>query len=466
MKKLIGFLSFYLISLSAFSQNKYIDDFDYLLFTIKDTYAGYRDKVKGIEFDALIRRVKKIHTKDTFALLSQITTFFNDRHILLTDDEIGNQKIDTQQCKLDSQMLRAYFSKKKLKDKFEGYWLSEYDYCVIALKKIRSNPVTYYGYVMETKMKAIPGYCIFKMTQQKDGTFYTDYIDENLAYRAFLKIRFKNENILWGGTYGGRWRHINNYQSGMLKSLSTFSFKPVFMQLDKNTVMLRMHDFGAYNIKHYDSLIKANKIAIDSAKTLIIDIRNNPGGYVKNYFPLLPYIYTGPIVRSGGYTIVSNNYLKQHEEKIQNLFAKGDSISAKNYIAFRDTFLLAKKGQPYYFNDDTLAKSLPILTKPQNVAVIANNICMSAAEMMLLHFKQSDKVKIFGEPTCGAVDYLNVMSFTLPYSKYSLTVPSAKRRVSANEPSYDIKGIPPDIEISDSVTDWVDYVKKYYDERK
>jgi Peptidase family S41 len=466
IKKLINFLLLYCIGCGTSAQKPFNNDFDYLSFTIKDTYAGYQDKVKGKEFDKLVNQVKKSSSKDTFALLSRMSSFFRDKHILLTDDEIANQKVDTLNCRKDSQMIREYFVNKCSKDEYEGYWISEYDYCIIAFKKIKTNPVTYYGYVVENKMKAISGYCILKMVRQKDGTYYTDYIDENLGYRAFLYTKFKSKKIFWGGTYAGRWRHIMDYKPGMLKSLTTFSYKPVFSQIDANTVMLGMYDFSAYNIKRYDSIIKVNKKAIDSATTLIVDIRNNPGGYIKNYLPLLPYIYTGPIVRSGGYTIVSDNYMKQHEEKIQNALSKGDTLSANKLIAFRDTFLLVKKGHPYYYDDDTLAKNLPMLAKPKNVAVIANNICMSAAELMLLHFRQSNKVKIFGEATYGAVDYLSAMSFILPHSKYSLTVPSAKRRVRINESSYDATGIAPDIEIGDNISDWIAFVKKYYDEHQ
>jgi hypothetical protein len=466
MKILISLLVLICSHSFCFSQERqFKSDFDFLSFTIKDTYAGYRDKVKGKEFDELIRRVKRSQSKDTFALLSQMTTFFHDRHVLLTDDAIGKQKIDTIQCKKDSQMIKLYFDSKKVREKYEGYWLSEFDYCVIALKKVKNSPVTYYGYIMENKMKAIPGYCILKMVLQKDGTYYTDYIDENLAYRAFLYIKFKNESVLWAGSFGGKWRHLPNYQPGILKNLTTFSYKPSFVKLDTNTVLLKMYDFSGYNIKRYDSIIKTNKIAIDDATTLIIDIRNNPGGYIKNYLPLLPYIYTNPIVHSGGYTLVSEHFIKQREDKIKQFTQNGDTASANNYIAYRDTFL-AKRGQLYYRPGDTLANDLPILTKPRNIAIIFNNNCMSAAELMLLNFRQSKKVKFFGEHSGGAVDYLNAMSFTLPHHKYSLSVASVRRAFTDKEPMYDGTGIPPDVEIGDTETDWVAFVKKYYNEHK
>jgi hypothetical protein len=465
MKALLIFFALLNISFVGIAQNQYSNDFDFLSFTIKDTYAGYRDKVKGNEFDALVKKVKQSHNKDTFALLSQMTTFFKDRHVLLTNDDINKQAIDTQQCKKDSQMVQYYFSNRKKKDKYEGYWLSEFDYCIIAIKKVKANPATYHGYVIENKMKAIPGYCILKMTQQKDGTFYTDYIEENLAYRVFLHARFKNPNVLWVDAHGGKWQRVQQYKQGLLKNLQTFSFKPAFVVIDSNIVLLRMHDFSSYNVKRYDSIIKVNAKQIEQANTLIIDIRNNPGGYVNNYRSLLPYIYTGPIVQTGSYTLISNNFMKQYDDKIKKFTANGDTASAKNYINFRDTFM-RWKGQLYYKEGGILVKDLPILPKPKNVAILVNNNCMSAAELMLLDFRQSTKVKFFGERTGGAVDYLNTMSFTLPYSKHSLSVASLKREVNKNEPSYDATGITPDVEIDDNVADWIAFVKKYYNEHQ
>lgn len=466
MKILINLLLLISSCNAVFSQEQqFKDDIDFLSFTIKDTYPGYVDKIKGNEFDALVKKIKQSNSKDPFAQFSLLTTFFRDNHVLLMDDSVRNQKIDTQQCKKDSQMIQRYFANKKLKGKYEGYWLSEYDYCVIAIKKVKSHPLTYYGYVMETRTKAIPGYCILKMTRQKDGTYYTDYVEENFRFRAFLRARFKNANILWINSYGGRWRRLPDYKPGILKQLTTFSFKPAFLSIDTNTVLLKMHDFSGYNTKRFDSLIKVNSTLIERANTLIVDIRNNPGGFISNYLPLLPYIYTGAIVHSGGYTLISNNFMKQFEDKIKSFNTNGDTASANSYISYRDTFL-AKKGQLYYREGDTLAKDLPILTKPKNVAVIINNNCVSAAELMLLNFKQSSKVKFFGEHTGGAVDYLNVMNFRLPYHKYSLSVASVKRQLNDKEPSYDGKGIPPDVEISDDVVDWVAFVKKYYDEHQ
>lgn len=453
-----------LMAFQGFAADRSISDFDYLSFTIKDTYAGFQDKVKGNEFDKLVKKIKRRRSKDTFALLSHLSSFFKDNHMLLYDDSIRYKRVtDTLVCQKDSQMVQQYFADKKAKDPYEGYWLSGYDYCVMALKKVKNHPVTYYGYVVETKSRAIPGYCILKMIKQKDGTYYTDYIAEDLRIRAFLWAKFKTDNTLWLNSLGGIWHKLPSYQPGLLKNLTTFSFKPDFKVLDSNTVMLKMPSFNTPYISIYDSIIKANAKLIEQSNTLIIDIRNNGGGYVRSAWPLLPYIYTRPITHAGGYTLISKKYMEEYDDKIKRYKADGDTASANAFINYRDT-LLAQRGLFYPKDDVVIADSLPILPKPKNVAVIINNNCVSSAELMLLNFKQSSKVKIFGEPTGGAVDYLNVYFFRLPRQKYGLSIASVKRNIKPHEPKYDITGIKPDIEISDDITDWVTFVKNYYDE--
>ena len=464
LKVLLNIHFFCCICLNCQSQDKLNNPFDYLATTIKDAYAGYHDKVKGGEFDALVRRVKRSNSKDTFALLSQITAFFKDHHLLLFDFNISKQRIDTIACKKDSQMVQNYFANKKHKYEYEGYWLNDRNHCVIALKRIKSNPITYYGYIVESKAKAIPGYCILKMTQQKDGSYFTDYISENFGYKLFLHARFKNKNTLWVNSFGGKWLRQPDYQPGVLKKLTTFSYKPALVVIDDKTLLLRMNDFGGYNIKKIDSIIKANETIIRQATTLILDIRNNTGGTILNYFPLFPYIYTNPILHCGYYVRYSNTYIADRESKAKVFSQKGDTSKAREYQASADT-MKAKKGQFVFFEADTLAKGLPILSNPKNIAIVMNNNCLSAAELMILNFKQSKKVKLFGERTGGAVDYLDALTIPIASERYSLFIAISKRALTTSQPSYDGTGIKPDVEISDSVSDWVAFVTKDYNEK-
>jgi hypothetical protein len=449
---------------TSLSQIKEDSEVDFLSTNIKDAYAGYPDKMRGGEFDILIRQVKTSQNKDTFALLSQITNFFKDNHLVLFDFDIAKKKIDTLQCKRDSLLIQKYFGNKKKKDKYEGYWISEFNNCVIAIKKVGAKPAIYHGYVVETNAKLLPGYCMLKMSEQNNGTYSTDYIDADFFFRVFLNARFKTPNTLWTTPFD-KFQRIKNYTQGFLKNKKSISYKPSFKNINNSTVLLSMPSFRSQYAKVIDSLIKANKSVIDSATTLILDIRNNGGGFIDSYLPLLPYAYTDSIVHCGGYTLYSDAYIKNYETKIERYIERGDTAKARIYTEYLDS-IKSKKGIFDYSEPITLAKDLPVLLKPKNIAIIMNNNCLSAAELMVLNFRQSRKVTLFGEHTGGGVDYLNVMTLTTPRHKYSLSIPYTKRAFTTKEPSYDATGIPPDIEISDEVADWITFVIKYYSEHK
>jgi hypothetical protein len=454
---ILKFLPFFLFK-TAYSQS---NDFNYLGNKIKTTYAGYRDKTNNKTFDIIINEVKKDNSKDTFALLSKLTTFFKDLHLVLYDFN-SNKKIDSETCKINLRTSLSYLHNPKiLKDNYEGYWLSELGNCVIGLIKVSTLPLIYKGYIVETITKAPKGFCILEMTKGKDNYFNTDYKEENLAYRIFLRSKFKNDNILLVNSYG-KWQKIKNYTPGFLNTITEFSFTPSFKIIDKNTALLSMPDFGAYNVKPTDSIIKANDSIISHISTLIIDIRNNMGGTIKNYLSLLPYIYTNPILHCGGKELCSESLIEDLKQDIKNYYSSGDTTKAKKAEKKLDTLLICKGGF-LPFPKDTLAKQLETKIYPQNIAVIINNICLSAAELMILDFKQSKKVKFFGEKTGGAVDYLDAIILTLPISKYSLFVATSKRNISLGQPKYDNIGIKPDIEIPNTIKDWVEFVKSYYE---
>jgi C-terminal processing protease CtpA/Prc len=223
-----------------------------------------------------------------------------------------------------------------------------------------------------------------------------------------------------------------------------------------------MTNFDISNKPQYDSIIKANDSLIRNANTLIVDIRNNTGGRIRNYFELFKYIYTQPIVHCGVYVKYSKAYANDLSKQGKEYGQKGDTANARLYQAWADT-VNANAGKEEFDEADTLAQNLTVLPSPKNIALITNNLCLSAAELMVLNFRQSSKVTTFGETTGGAVDYLvTIDDLPIVAGKYSLFIAISKRALTKRDPSYDGVGIKPDVEIGDEVSDWVDFVRKYY----
>lgn len=464
IKIYIAYLLIFFSCLPSFAQDSQSADFNFLVSKIKKDYPGYRDREKNnrYKFNKFLLELGKYKTKDTFALLSKVTNFFNDLHLVLYDYNI-TKYIDSAQCEKDRRAILFYLNHKvEKKDDYEGFWLSDYGNCIIGLKKVKTSPLTYKGYIIETKTKAPIGYCVFKLVKEKNGDYYTDYKEEGLGYRIFLKSRFKNNNLLYLNSYG-KWSKITGYKSKYLDSCKTFNYDISFSQLDKKIVLLTMPDFGGYNVKIVDSLIKTNDSIISNANLLILDIRNNMGGTIRNYLPLVPFVFTGTMTRPDGYQLCSEDAIADLEDDIKKLESRVfDTLKASIYLQRRN-LMVANKGKFLFAKGEIITNNLKRMKFPTDVAIIVNNNCLSAAELMLLDFKQSKKVKVFGERTGGAVDYLDAIQIKLPKSGNVLFIATSKRVINSHQPKYDNIGIEPDVFIPESTQNWIEFVKRQYE---
>lgn len=139
---------------------------------------------------------------------------------------------------------------------------------------------------------------------------------------------------------------------------------------------------------------------------------------------------------------------------------------SSNIAAYQNCLdsLLANQSSLRFQKGDTLECDLNV-TNIKNVAVLYSATSRSAAELMIMYLKQSDKVTTFGERSGGVVDNLEMLSNRLPSSKYNLWAAVSKRVPTKENPLYDKTGIKPDIEISDDEPDWIEFVKKYYENK-
>ena len=97
---------------------------------------------------------------------------------------------------------------------------------------------------------------------------------------------------------------------------------------------------------------------------------------------------------------------------------------------------------------------------PSRVAIICNQYNGSTDESFLIKAKQSLKVKLFGRPTFGVLDFSNVHVVDFPNGLFSMTYcMTASFRI----PDFAIDGIgiQPDFFIDDSISEenWVNFVQ-------
>jgi C-terminal processing protease CtpA/Prc len=89
-----------------------------------------------------------------------------------------------------------------------------------------------------------------------------------------------------------------------------------------------------------------------------------------------------------------------------------------------------------------------------------NEQCKYDWEHFIYLAKQSHKVTLIGQSTCGAFDYIEPLQFMLSTGKFYLEIPVAR---SSRVPQYKLNGIgiQPDIFINDSKIDWVQFALQY-----
>ena len=106
-------------------------------------------------------------------------------------------------------------------------------------------------------------------------------------------------------------------------------------------------------------------------------------------------------------------------------------------------------------------KLKPARNKIERVAILADGGCMSAAESFILHARAlSSRVKTFGSPTAGVIDYTSVNALKLPSGTRNIYFgyPTSTYNKQVPDKGYNDTGIVPDIPIDPEVEDKVAFV--------
>ena len=448
-----------LFPLNCFSQKS---DFNFVLEKIKVDYPGYRSKIKHIDLDKFAYKTLKENNNDTFKALSIVLDFFNDQHFKVYTSR-NRLVIDSNRCRDNFNKVNKLFESHDFKRR-EGFWLNEDNNCVIAIRNISKKPLRYIATVIEEhEGNLVPG-MEMNMQQVNDDNFFMDYFGTYSGKRSFLRSSFRNDSILTTGSFG-KWKKLRNYnyRNPILHKLVRPNDKATGRLFDRDNYIITIPDCSGSNVKRVDSIVRADSVVISHTKNLIVDIRNNLGGKSKAFEPLLPFIYTNPIIRPCAYTYCSEGYAQELTREL-NSYLNSGVIDSETVNDFKTDIRMVRDsiGKFILYPSDTV-RFASIQKNPKNVAVVMNYACESAAELLILTFKQSKKVTLFGEHTAGAVDYLDVYSEDVPSGKYKLYIPTSKRYIPQNEQSIDGVGIYPQVPISDIEPDWIQFVMRYYE---
>jgi hypothetical protein len=456
---LLLFFAIYLTN-SMLSQQT-MNQIEYNISIIRKNYPAYvRNKELAQKFEDYLAKKRTEKVTDTFRYVSQLINFFNDQHFQLWDRRF-KEKIDSVQV-VSNYKAMSVKMKRSAKSPFVGYWLNDYSNCIIGIVKNNTKPVSFSGFVVESHDNFLPlGTEILNFTHVNGNIYGCVFVDPVTGFKTYVNLKVLRDG-LFTTNYYSKWSRLENYSFGkyLLQTLPKYDSEASFKIIDSSTSYIKIPVNSAKNARIIDSLTALFDSVIKKSKNLIIDIRNNRGGGLRTYRALLPYIYTSDIVRDDSYRYYSNTYAESYIQLRNRKISMNDTSNIYRIDNFIQK-INENNGKFIYEAPDTIRYG-NIMPYPKNVAVLVNYGCVSASEIMILDFIQSKKVKVFGEQTQGVADNLDAYFIETPYNN-SLTIPSVIRVPGNKKYLLDGVGFTPDVILTEIVKDWIEFVKKYYE---
>jgi hypothetical protein len=204
-----------------------------------------------------------------------------------------------------------------------------------------------------------------------------------------------------------------------------------------------------------DSLWRAEGSRLRDAERLVIDLRGNGGGSDANYRQLLPLLWTRPYRSVGADVLATDDNLAAWRA----LLADSARMGVMERGVLRTTIARLEQGRGDWVraSGDAEIRYPAVLERPRRVDVVIDRGCASSCEQFVLAARESDKVRLFGEPTAGVLDYANVRRVPMPDGTLVLNLPTSRSRRLPAAP-VDGRGIAPDVVIPATESDWIGFV--------
>jgi hypothetical protein len=223
--------------------------------------------------------------------------------------------------------------------------------------------------------------------------------------------------------------------------------RPTLARLNEDTTLLSIPSF-LIDYNEFRAFLKKHDKILDGSRNLVIDIRGNTGGN-GIYFPLIEYFADRTLPASQGLVLASPDTLAYFRNQNAKIYARVASNIENHMGAIVDGPAYPEK------------KLKPARNKIERVAILADGGCMSAAESFILHARAlSSRVKTFGSPTAGVIDYTSVNALKLPSGTRNIYFgyPTSTYNKQVPDKGYNDTGIVPDIPIDPEVEDKVAFV--------
>ena len=220
---------------------------------------------------------------------------------------------------------------------------------------------------------------------------------------------------------------------------------PRFRVLSSQTALLTLPTFNDRYGPLIAALVAAHRREIGSRPNLIIDVRRNNGGSDSSFAPILPLVAAN-VTRTMNAEFLATPANIAASEAVCRL----PEVVTAVCIRFMAPVLEAMRAAPsgtYVLPTGAprIEVDMPrrVLANPRRVALMIDGRCGSSCEEFVLVVRQSFKVKTFGRPTAGSLDYSNLRPYDLPSGKRRLFYATSRSLRLPSNP-IDADGIGPD----------------------
>lgn len=473
MKKaqlILVLILFILFNASTYSQNNVCNCsnvYQELMQKVEENYIGLaqmNDAEKN-QYNQLKNEagnsVSDIKPKDCTKFLQGFLSYFNDEHLFVYErPTYTNQELDSfkQQQKSNRASVKSIlatlqFEKNMVEknglDGIIGKWTDgESELAII------KDEGYYKTFIINSKNKTVDVGELkaqFKASEKGfDGTYYSyayapRYVEGNI-YKEQTLI------VLTGGTYWGKVGSLSNREIAVINRDEVNL--PVIKKLDNQNTLFSIPSFLAdYN--KFVKVIMDNIELLKNTTNLIIDVRGNVGGNAI-YFSFIDAYATHSLKGSQGLILAS----KSTQEYFERLARNSPEIYQPVVERIQGNMGKIIEGPKY---PDKVFP--PFESKIKNVAILTDNGSMSAAESFVLHSKgSSTRVKTFGSPTGGVIDYTSVNTLELNSGSQNIYFgyPTSTYNKDISEKGFNKTGILPDVPIKNKVEDKIEFIMNYY----
>ncbi|RFS18990.1 hypothetical protein DVR12_25650 [Chitinophaga silvatica] len=427
---------------------------------LRKNYVGFIDKVNPATQQSYISMLTRVSAQASIArsyahcvyVINSYLQFFKDRHLYLST-AFGPKResitIPAAQLKLLEQQPVGGVT---------GIYKS--DSLEIALVKQPKGIRTYAAIILPPGTASWkPNDILFELVSRGAEKFdIINYARWEQKQFDSLKIN-KTTNELFH--YGWGKQQVNSTVAP--SKVPAFADEPenisFFKQLDDSTGYLRIRSFALSHYGSIDSVINANDDYIRKNSKLIIDIRGCDSGNYKLAERLRPLLYTQPVRLVGVDFFATPDNVAAWRQLLE---AQATQLPDEYVEQIKEVLQQSSGLQGRLVSmgpDENMILPSPT-TFPEKVAIIIDETCKETAEQFLLEAKQSTKVKLYGVPTTGMLDYSHPTNVKFFAPNFLLVYPVTRsRRISANQ-GIDNKGVVPDYVLDYFKPGWLYEVQK------